>query len=127
MIALEHTNNCTFHGWPRLNAAFAVGMDKLHGSYNVRPLPAYGRNGILISPRNYERELLGATVRMEFILYDTLLQTEKAAVQHRFTAEIARIRVLCPPVEALNEQPIPLTFRDESFLNVPETILQPEI
>jgi len=55
----------TFHGWPA-GEQWRAELEALKELYDVNPLRAYDIDGKLILPRNYERQLIGAVVRLQF-------------------------------------------------------------
>lgn len=107
---------CTFDGWPKLSKEFAERMAKLKGSYSIRPLPAYGRNGDLITPNDYEKDLKGASVVVEFVIHHFQTELVKGDRQDHFYAEICRIRVLVPPPSAHNGYAMPVPVHDSTSI-----------
>ena len=91
-------------------------MAKLKGSYSIRPLPAYWRDGNLITPNDYEKDLKGASVVIDFVIHHFQTELVKGDKQDHFYAEISCIRVLVPPPAAVNGYAMPVPMHDNSSI-----------
>lgn len=81
-------------------------LEKMKDAHTLNPLPAYGVNGDIIMPANYDKALRGATVALSFTLkhYAITSRTSDAAAQDTYVADIVKVRVLVPPAPRALEQ-----------------------
>ena len=107
---------CTLEGWRGRTEDFTDRIQKLEGSYNIRPLLAYDRLGNLILPMNYEKALLGAMVIMEYTVCHLPVELRRNEVENNFFSEIARIRILVPAPRICPSYPVPFTRHDKIVL-----------
>lgn len=83
--------------WPLRHPEAKPELQKLEQTHVPIPIPAYdlesaGRRDLIL-PKDYEAKLKGAVVQLEFHINHWKINDK-----HSFTADIAKIRVLVPPV-----------------------------
>jgi hypothetical protein len=92
-IVLEEQPEFDIGSWP-VQDRCQDALDNIKSSHTVIPIPAYGTNGKLILPKDYERRLSGAIVEAHFTINHHYFKRGNRAA---LVAVVRRLDILRPP------------------------------
>lgn len=132
VMALTHTHlldlppEFKFENLPTRSDIAKAELEKMKDTHTFNPLPAYNVDGDLITPKDYDIALRGATVALSFTLTHYAIasrESDSAPGSDTYVADVVKIRVLVPPApRVLEESPRKRLLRRDDDLLPPRKV-----